>query len=110
MTMRAYWQPRGSRRARWSSPTSRPAAAAAPTTLWDESGRPVPREALLEALLWELDRWYGAARHGDLAAVWQAYRERLSTLGQRVRVAAGEVTVDGVAEDVVPDGGLVVRL
>ena len=87
-----------------------PDAAVVPTTLWDELGREVAREAILEALLREMDRWYGVVSRGDTAAVWRAYRERLATLGQPVRVAAGPETVDGVAEDIAPDGGLVVRL
>src|SRR6266542_3642771 len=81
-----------------------PDAAAVPTTLLDELGQEVSREALLIALLGELNRWYGAVGRGEEEAVWRAYRGRLATLGQRVRVVAGDETVVGVAEGLAPDG------
>ena len=40
-------------------------------------------------------------------AVW---RGRLSTLGQHVRVQSGAETYEGLAEDVAPDGELLLRL
>jgi BirA family biotin operon repressor/biotin-[acetyl-CoA-carboxylase] ligase len=87
-----------------------PDAAVAPTTLLDEVGRAVEREALLIALLRALDARYALIRRGDLAAVWQAYRALLSTIGQYVRVLTSGGAVDGIAEGVAPDGALRVRL
>jgi BirA family biotin operon repressor/biotin-[acetyl-CoA-carboxylase] ligase len=87
-----------------------PDAAVPPTTLLDELRHEVSRENLLIVLLRELDRWYGTIRSGHAFGVWRAYRERLATLGQRVRVSAGDEAVEGLAEDLASDGGLVVRL
>lgn len=89
-----------------------PDAALPPTTLQDEAGGPISREALLAALLRQLDARYAALLDG--AALREAYRARLGTLGQRVRVVGaggpgGEV-VEGVASDVGEDGALLVRL
>jgi BirA family transcriptional regulator, biotin operon repressor / biotin---[acetyl-CoA-carboxylase] ligase len=56
-----------------------------------EAGHSVDRRALLDAFLTELDRHYA-----DLGGVVDAYRQRLGTLGRRVRVER-------------PDGDLVGR-
>jgi BirA family biotin operon repressor/biotin-[acetyl-CoA-carboxylase] ligase len=70
-----------------------------------EAGRPVERDALLDALLDDL-----ATRLADLAAVPDAYRDRSATLGRRVRVDLGGGRVaEGDAVDVGPTGALVVR-
>jgi BirA family biotin operon repressor/biotin-[acetyl-CoA-carboxylase] ligase len=61
-------------------------------------------------LLDDLERRYTLIRSHDLPAVLARYRECLSTLGREVRIhGAGEV-VEGTAEDVAPDGALIVRL
>ncbi|MFA5884086.1 MAG: biotin--[acetyl-CoA-carboxylase] ligase [Acidimicrobiia bacterium] len=70
-----------------------------------EAGRPVDRDALLDAFLDAL-----AARLDDRAAVPAAYRERSATLGRRVRVdLGGGRVVEGVAVAVGDTGTLVVR-
>jgi BirA family biotin operon repressor/biotin-[acetyl-CoA-carboxylase] ligase len=79
------------------------------------SGRsPVPsREALLGALLSELEHLYGGLLAGSHDEVAARYRERSCTLGGRVRVhvgVAGAAEVVGRAEDLAADGGLVLRL
>ena len=87
-----------------------PDAATPPTTLLDEAGGPVSREALLLALLHALDGQYAGLVKGELESLWQAYRARLDTLGHAVRVAVGAATVEGVAEDIGSAGELIVRL
>ena len=89
-----------------------PDAALAATTLQDEAGAPISREALVVALLRELEQCYTRVRRGDLASIRNRYCDLLDTLGRQVRVLAGPAgpAVEGVAEAVAPDGALVVRL
>jgi BirA family biotin operon repressor/biotin-[acetyl-CoA-carboxylase] ligase len=67
-------------------------------------GADADREALLEKLLAELDRWFAAP---DLEVV-AAWRERAETLGRTVRVELPGETFEGVAEDIASDGALIV--
>ncbi|MGH2370265.1 MAG: biotin--[acetyl-CoA-carboxylase] ligase, partial [Chloroflexota bacterium] len=96
-----------------------PDAAMQPTTLQDEAGQPISREAVVIALLRAFDRAYALLRAGDATAMWQQYRVASNTLGHLVRIRPNSASVDlldpvgtveGIAEDVTPDGALVVRL
>jgi BirA family transcriptional regulator, biotin operon repressor / biotin---[acetyl-CoA-carboxylase] ligase len=69
-----------------------------------EAGRAVDRDALLEHYLEGL-----ASRLDALAAVPGEYRERLGTLGRRVRVEQAGAGLTGIAVDVRDAGELVVR-
>jgi BirA family biotin operon repressor/biotin-[acetyl-CoA-carboxylase] ligase len=92
--------------------TQQPELAARATTLEDESGHPLSREALATAILFALADHYAAMRsQGDSGreAVRLAWRERLVTLGAQVRVDQGQAQVVGWAEDVAEDGALIVR-
>jgi BirA family biotin operon repressor/biotin-[acetyl-CoA-carboxylase] ligase len=84
-----------------------PELAATATACNVEAGRPVDRDELLSAFLDRLD-----ARYGALDGVAEAYRDRLGTLGRRVRVelgpGAGERTVFGVAAGIDGSGRLLV--
>lgn len=62
------------------------------------------RDRLLEQLAEELERWFAAPDEEVLAA----WRERSDTLGRRVRVELADEGFEGVAEDVAPDGSLIV--
>lgn len=62
------------------------------------------REELLARMATELPRWFATPATGILAA----WRERSDTLGRLVRVELPNETFEGVAEDVAPDGALVV--
>jgi len=89
-----------------------PELAARATTLEDEAGRPLSREALAAALLLALAEHYDAMRsHGDAGreAVRLAWRDRLNTLGADVCIDQGQTQVTGWAEDVAEDGELIVR-
>ncbi len=77
------------------------------TSLRVEIGRTVDREAVLASYLAHFERRYGEARAG--ASVRDAWRARLVTLGQQVRVTWPGHTADGLAEDVDDDGSLIVR-
>jgi len=67
------------------------------------AGRPVERDAILEAFLDGL-----ATGHRDLEAVLADYRVRLSTLGRRVRVETATDALMGTAVDVGDAGELLV--
>jgi BirA family biotin operon repressor/biotin-[acetyl-CoA-carboxylase] ligase len=87
--------------------------AGLPATSLLVEGAPVSRDALLVALLGQLERWYLAFRADPdpvRTGVLDAYRSLSATLGQAVRVEmpAGRV-VTGVARDVDPDGRLLVQ-
>lgn len=76
------------------------------TSLMTEAGQPVDRLTVLCALLDRFAAWYAEAASPRLTAAWA---ERLITLRQRVRVQADTYTLEGLAEAVDDDGGLVVR-
>jgi BirA family biotin operon repressor/biotin-[acetyl-CoA-carboxylase] ligase len=69
-------------------------------------GAGTSRDAVLDAFLDALDRWYAA---GD-AAVASAYRVACVTLGQPVRVELADETFDGTAADIDDDGHLLVEV
>lgn len=82
--------------------------SATATSLSVEAGRDLPRAAVLRTLLTRFERWYGALLDG--APVFESWRTRLTTLGKAVRVLVGDEFYEGVAEDVAPDGALLLRL
>jgi BirA family biotin operon repressor/biotin-[acetyl-CoA-carboxylase] ligase len=70
----------------------------------EAAGRPVDRQAILEALLLELEGWYGR-----WDAVPAAYRPACATIGRRVRVEAPGGPLEGTATGVDGDGRLLLR-
>jgi BirA family biotin operon repressor/biotin-[acetyl-CoA-carboxylase] ligase len=83
--------------------------AATATSVAAAAGRPVDRGALLWALLAALDGRYAALRREGLGQLFTAWRARLATLGQEVTVRLPVGEVRGRAEDVEPNGALIVR-
>ena len=79
------------------------------TSLGAALGKPVDRLELLRALLRHLDAGYAALRDGGYDALFAAWRARLATIGQFVRISTAAGMVEGVAEDVSPAGALLVR-
>ncbi len=78
------------------------------TSLRTELGFDVERESLLAATLNYLEEFYLAVGRGDVVSV--AWKQRLDTLGQHVRVEdAGGHVEEGVAVDADSDGSLIVR-
>jgi BirA family transcriptional regulator, biotin operon repressor / biotin---[acetyl-CoA-carboxylase] ligase len=86
----------------WDSFPAELAATATACNL--EAGRSVDGDALLDAYLSTLGRTLDA---GDV--VVDAYRDRLATLGRRVRIEVRGGTFEGEATAVGDDGALVVR-
>ncbi len=84
-----------------------------PATSLLAEGAPVTREALLPEILRHLERWYlalGADPDPVRSGLHAQYRSLCGTLGRTVRVelpAGRELT--GVAEDIDPDGRLLIR-
>lgn len=77
------------------------------TTLADELGRSVSREALVRAIVWAIERYYTRLCDGeDLQNEWKS---RMITLGRHVRADTGHQIEEGVAEDVDEDGALLLR-
>jgi BirA family biotin operon repressor/biotin-[acetyl-CoA-carboxylase] ligase len=78
------------------------------TSLLILSGQRTDLDALLTALLAQLDDWIGRATL-DPAVVILAFRDRTRMLGQPVEVVLPDRTVRGVAEDITDTGALLVR-
>jgi BirA family biotin operon repressor/biotin-[acetyl-CoA-carboxylase] ligase len=79
------------------------------THLSAASGRPISRLELMQTLLRRLDAWYVRLADGESAALFAAWRTHLHTLGQFVQIELAHGSVRGIAEDVAPNGTLLVR-
>jgi BirA family transcriptional regulator, biotin operon repressor / biotin---[acetyl-CoA-carboxylase] ligase len=83
------------------------------TTVASAAGNPISREKLAAALITQLAALYGALTGGGAAAqaaLREAWRARLVTLGRVVRIAQGDTVIEGTAEDVDDGGALLLRL
>ena len=90
-------------------PSEIPEIAARATSLARAAGRELPRPPLLRALLQRLDHRYLELREGRRDRLFDAWRRRLTTLGQEVSVEQAGATIHGVAMDVTARGALLVR-
>lgn len=77
------------------------------TTLQDELGRSVELTPLEHTLLHQLDSYYARIRRGE--SLLDEYRTRLTILGQSIRVSDGSTIIEGIAQDVIEDGALLLR-
>ena len=84
-----------------------PPLMAPATSLSDELGRRVSRLDLLVAVIEAIEARYLEACQGW--APHTEWRQHLATLGQHVRLREGNEVVEGMAEDVDPDGALLLR-
>ena len=87
----------------WDREAFPPAFAASMTSLSELAGRPVDREALLDAFLGRLEARHEALRSGHFDLGGWAARQR--TTGRALSVDVGGVTVTGVGEGVDPETG-----
>ncbi|HJM43278.1 MAG TPA: biotin--[acetyl-CoA-carboxylase] ligase [Nitrospinota bacterium] len=83
----------------------RPAA----TSVAAATGRWVGKAELAARILDELDAGHRLLGRDGFAPVAEAWKQRSSTLGKRVRVMRGDVPVEGVAKDLAADGSLVIE-
>jgi BirA family biotin operon repressor/biotin-[acetyl-CoA-carboxylase] ligase len=85
-----------------------PEIAATAVSLDDEIDREVSRADIIRNILVEFERLYLALPEGK--TVYEAWRDRLATLGRRVVVTSGNDSFTGIAESVDENGTLLVRL
>lgn len=84
-----------------------PEIATIATSLSGEMGKDVSRLAIIRRLLVEMENLYLSLGNGE--HVYREWRDRLITLGRKVRVHSGEGVLNGIAEDVSRDGSLLLR-
>ncbi len=77
------------------------------TSLRERLGRPLVREGVLAGVLSRLSVLIDECERGGSAR--ERWRSRLNTLGQAIRLRAGEIVETGVALDVTEDGGLILE-
>lgn len=77
------------------------------TSLSDELGREVSRLDVVRCLLVEIERLYLELSRGE--SIYEEWRDRLLTLGRRVRATSGDTVYEGIAESVARDGSLRLR-
>lgn len=77
------------------------------TSISAELGREVSREEMLATLLHRFEQLYEAARRGQ--PVHLGWKAHLDILGRPIRVRSREGVEQGIAEDVEPDGTLILR-
>lgn len=70
-------------------------------------GRPVSRREILSIFLGEFEK---RLQHLDYDAVIPEWKRWTITLNRRVRIVTTEETSEGIAEDVDPDGALILRM
>lgn len=81
--------------------------AATATSLKDESGKVDLRIKIIRSLLTEFDRLYRQLPDGK--EIYEAWRDRLATLGKKARAVSGSQITEGIAEAVDESGALVIR-
>ena len=82
--------------------------AATATSLEEETGNRVSREAVISSLFSEFERLYLKLPGTD--TIFKEWRARLITLGQPVTAAWGLKKISGIAESVDASGALLIRL
>jgi BirA family transcriptional regulator, biotin operon repressor / biotin---[acetyl-CoA-carboxylase] ligase len=73
-------------------------------------GHPVDREALIRALLRELDQGYAVLKSAGARAVLRRWREMAETLGREVQIEMPGAAISGTAYDIDEAGALLLRL
>ena len=84
-----------------------PEIATTATSLKNKSGKDGLRVRIIRSLLTEFDRLY--LKLPDGRPIYEAWCERLVTLGKRVRAVSNTQTIDGFAESVDETGTLLIR-
>jgi BirA family biotin operon repressor/biotin-[acetyl-CoA-carboxylase] ligase len=79
------------------------------TSISAAAGRSISRPALLEALLTTFDERYAQLQSGEHGSLFAAWRARLARLGEPATITLPGGELRGIAEDVTPDGTLLLR-
>jgi BirA family biotin operon repressor/biotin-[acetyl-CoA-carboxylase] ligase len=77
------------------------------TSLADELKEEVSRLDMIRRLFVEIESLYLTLPDGE--SIYQAWRDKLVTLGKQVRVKSGTAILEGIAESVARDGSLLLR-
>ena len=80
-----------------------------PTSVTEVLARPCPRQEVLASVLAGLSEWYARWNAGEDDAIATGFAARDALVGRRVRVAAGDRVVTGVADGIGRGGVLRVR-
>jgi BirA family biotin operon repressor/biotin-[acetyl-CoA-carboxylase] ligase len=80
------------------------------TTLMDELGQKVDRAQLLSSILLDSEQLYQLALSKGFDGILKSWKERSCTIGSNVTVTSSGKATRGVAENLDPNGFLVVRL
>jgi BirA family biotin operon repressor/biotin-[acetyl-CoA-carboxylase] ligase len=80
-----------------------------PTSLRNETGKPVDRILLMQRLLEALEDRYMQLIHGAPAATLALWKSRTTMFGTQVTVQQLHDTLSGIAEDISADGSLLLR-
>lgn len=86
-----------------------PELHASATSLAIEAGRMFARADIVRAVLGYLEHWYDRLKEGDGAALLSAYKALNATVGQEVTVTRGDNSWQGVVDDILDDGTLLLR-
>jgi BirA family biotin operon repressor/biotin-[acetyl-CoA-carboxylase] ligase len=84
-----------------------PELAPIATSLRDEGGKEISRADLIRQLLIDIEKLYLTLPDGS--HIYDEWREKLVTLGKRVRAQSGQTALEGIAESVDADGSLLLR-
>jgi BirA family biotin operon repressor/biotin-[acetyl-CoA-carboxylase] ligase len=90
-------------------PSTDPTIGATATSLSRALGHPVGRAEIVFPLLRRLDVRYAQLKTEGRTELFQEWRTRLDTLGQPVDVEEDGHVIHGIAEDVTPEGALILR-
>jgi BirA family transcriptional regulator, biotin operon repressor / biotin---[acetyl-CoA-carboxylase] ligase len=80
------------------------------TSVKKETGNLYAREAIVVAVLDEIDRWYTILQGVDNNMLLSEWKRLTSTLGKKVAVTLGEETLNGIAKDIDDEGRLLLQL
>lgn len=79
------------------------------TTLKLESGSNVSRVKLLRAILKSFDTSYGKLKEDKYDDILKSWLSSSQIIGKHVRVCEGEISLEGVVDDVDEDGSLILK-
>jgi len=80
------------------------------SSLKEEKGEPISRLQLLQELLRRIEANYSLFCKKETACILEKWREHSMTLDRRIKVYSHKEHIEGQAQDVDADGGLLVRL
>jgi BirA family biotin operon repressor/biotin-[acetyl-CoA-carboxylase] ligase len=87
-----------------------PELSATSTSLKVETGREIPKNALISRILREMESWYNELTQGSRGRILKEWRCLSCTLGRHIRITSVNETVEGVAETLDDEGKLIVKL